>query len=174
MGRPQAGPRRRRRDRGLGRGPRRHDARGEPVRRPALPRGREHTATSASVLDGLGPHLEDAAHERAHLALVHVRAASEAALVETVSFSDPQLPDTTFAKGEMRVAVRPEEEIATAGETCSPASDPEPRARRRERPDRWAGGVGAREGIPRAARGLAAETLPETVEPRGRWREQAA
>src|SRR5690606_32046350 len=59
--------------------------------------GTEHTAMNASVFDKLDGALQDAVMESAYLTQVHVQAANEAALVNTVGFSDPQLPNTLFA-----------------------------------------------------------------------------
>ena len=54
---------------------------------------------SAAVFDSLGGELQDAVNESAYLAQVHVQAANEAALVKTVGYSTPQLPDTIFRQG---------------------------------------------------------------------------
>ena len=66
--------------------------------------GTEHTAMSSKTFDTLGGELQDAVMESAYLTQVHVQAANEAALVNTVGFSDPQLPNTLFAKNGVRVA----------------------------------------------------------------------
>ena len=58
----------------------------------------------SKVFDGLSPELQDAVMESAYTAQVHVQAANEAALVKTVGFSDPQLPDTLFVKHNVRPA----------------------------------------------------------------------
>ena len=132
--------------------------------------GTEHTGMSASVFDGLEPHLQDAVMESAYLAQVHVQAANEAALVKTVGFSDPQLPDTVFARDQVRVAFLDDAEIAKAEQLCSPAYVPGPWEQWRERLNQWAGGIDTYEEISRVAREIPAETLPENVEPRRWWR----
>ena len=60
--------------------------------------GTEHTAMNAEVFDSLEGYLQDAVMESAYLAQVHVQAANEAALVNTVGFSNPQLPGTIFCR----------------------------------------------------------------------------
>ncbi|MEM6849503.1 MAG: TRAP transporter substrate-binding protein, partial [Pseudomonadota bacterium] len=64
--------------------------------------GTEHTGMSAEVFDSMEGHLQDAIMESAYLAQVHVQAANEAALVNTVGFSNPQLPNTIFAQNNVR------------------------------------------------------------------------
>ena len=136
--------------------------------------GTEHTAMSARAFDAMDAELQDAVMESAYLAQVHVQAANEAALVKTVGFSQPQLPDTIFARDQVRVAFLPDEEIRKAEEMCSPAFNPEPWAQWRERLNQWAGGIDTYEEISRVAREIPADTLPENVEPRRWWREPAA
>ena len=66
--------------------------------------GTEHTSMSAKVFDRLSAELQDAVMESAYTAQVHVQAANEAALVKTVGFSEPQLPNTIFVKDNVRPA----------------------------------------------------------------------
>ena len=87
--------------------------------------GTEHTAMSASVFDSLGGELQDAVMEAAYLTQVHVQAANEAALVNTVGFSTPQLPDTIFAQNDVRIANLSDAEIKKAEEMCSPEYQPQ-------------------------------------------------
>ena len=135
--------------------------------------GTEHTGMSASVFDAMEGHLQDAILESAYLAQVHVQGANEAALVKTVGFSDPQLPDTVFARDDVRVAFLDDAEIEKAEQLCSPAYVPEPWEQWRERLNGWAGGIDTYEEISRVAREIPAGTLPENVEPRRWWREPA-
>lgn len=133
--------------------------------------GTEHTAMALKVFDAMEPHLQDAIMESAYLAQVHVQAANEAALVKTVGFSDPQLPDTIFAREGTRVSFLSEEEIRKAEEMCSPEFNPSPWEQWRERINGWAGGIDTYQEIHRIAREIPADTLPENVEPRRWWRD---
>ena len=82
--------------------------------------GTEHTAMSGKVFDKLGGALQDAVMESSYLTQVHVQAANEAALVNTVGFSDPQMPGTIFAKNGTRVAMLDNKARREAEEMCSP------------------------------------------------------
>ncbi|MCY6382816.1 TRAP transporter substrate-binding protein [Hoeflea prorocentri] len=132
--------------------------------------GTEHTSMSAKVFDAMDAHLQDAIMESAYLAQVHVQAANEAALVKTVGFSDPQLPDTLFVENNVRPAFLPEDQIKMAEEMCSPEFNPEPWAAWRERLNNWAGGIDTYTDIHRVAREVPADMKPENVEPRRWWR----
>lgn len=132
--------------------------------------GTEHTAMSAKIFDAMEPHLQDAIMESAYLAQVHVQAANEAALVKTVGFSDPQLPDTIFVDHNVRPAFLSEDQIKMAEEMCSPEHNPEPWAQWRERLNNWADGIDTYQEIHRVAREIPADTKPENVEPRRWWR----
>lgn len=132
--------------------------------------GTEHTSMSSKVFDSLDAHLQDAVMESSYLAQVHVQAANEAALVKTVGFSDPQLPNTLFVKNNVRPAFLAEDQIKMAEEMCSPEFNPEPWAQWRERLNNWAGGIDTYTDIHRVAREVPADMLPENVEPRRWWR----
>ncbi|MEO0428429.1 MAG: TRAP transporter substrate-binding protein DctP [Pseudomonadota bacterium] len=132
--------------------------------------GTEHTAMSSKVFDAMEGHLQDAIMESAYLAQVHVQAANEAALVKTVGYSDPQLPNTIFAKDNVRMAFLPADQKKMAEEMCSPEFQPEPWAQWRERLNQWAGGIDTYTEIHRVAREIPADMLPENVEPRRWWR----
>ncbi len=132
--------------------------------------GTEHTSMSAKVFDSFDGHLQDAIMESAYLAQVQVQAANEAALVKTVGFSDPQLPDTLFVKNNVRPAFLPPDQIKMAEEMCSPEFNPEPWAAWRERLNNWAGGIDTYTDIHRVAREVPADMRPENVEPRRWWR----
>ncbi|MDP5217013.1 TRAP transporter substrate-binding protein [Ruegeria sp. 2205SS24-7] len=132
--------------------------------------GTEHTSMSAKVFDSLGGELQDAVLESSYLAQVHVQAANEAALVKTVGFSDPQLPDTIFAENDVRNAFLSDEQIKLAEEMCSPEYQPEPWAQWRERIDKWAGGIDTYTELHRIAREVPADMKPENVEPRRWWK----
>ncbi|MEX0351587.1 MAG: TRAP transporter substrate-binding protein [Paracoccaceae bacterium] len=132
--------------------------------------GTEHTSMSAKVFDSLGGELQDAVLESSYLAQVHVQAANEAALVKTVGFSDPQLPDTIFAENDVRNAFLSDEQIKLAEEMCSPEYQPEPWAQWRERINKWAGGIDTYTELHRIAREVPADMKPENVEPRRWWK----
>lgn len=132
--------------------------------------GTEHTAMSAAVFDSLGGELQDAVNESAYLAQVHVQAANEAALVKTVGYSTPQLPDTIFAQDNVRMATISKEEKRKAEEMCSPEFQPQLWTEWRERINGWAGGIDTYQEIYDVARQIPVETLPENVEPRRWWK----
>ena len=132
--------------------------------------GTEHTSMSAKVFDGLEAHLQDAVMESSYLAQVHVQAANEAALVKTVGFSDPQMPNTLFAENNVRVAFLPDDQVKMAEEMCSPEFQPGPWEQWRERLNGWAGGIDTYTEIHKIAREVPADMLPENVEPRRWWK----
>ncbi|MBP5859042.1 TRAP transporter substrate-binding protein [Marivibrio halodurans] len=132
--------------------------------------GTEHTSMSSKIFDAMEPHLQDAIMESAYWAQVHVQAANEAALVKTVGFSDPQLPDTLFVEHGVRPAFLADDQIKMAEEMCSPEYNPDPWAEWRERLDNWAGGIDTYAEIHRIAREVPADMRPENVEPRRWWR----
>ena len=132
--------------------------------------GTEHTSMSAKVFDSLDGHLQDAVLESSYLAQVHVQAANEAALVKTVGFSDPQLPETIFAENDVRNAFLSPEQIKLAEEMCSPEYQPQPWEQWRERINNWAGGIDTYTELHRIAREVPADMKPENVEPRRWWK----
>ncbi len=132
--------------------------------------GTEHTAMSSKVFNSLGGRLQDAVMESSYLTQVHVQAANEAALVNTVGFSTPQLPNTIFAKNNVRIANLSDAEIRKAEQICSPRSNPKPWEKWRERINNWAGGIDTYDAIYKIAREIPRTTLAENVEPRRWWR----
>ncbi|MEP4195195.1 MAG: TRAP transporter substrate-binding protein [Aliishimia sp.] len=132
--------------------------------------GTEHTAMSASVFDSLGGDLQDAVMESSYWAQTHVQAANEAALVKTVGQSDPQLPDTIFAKNNVRNAFLSAAEIRKAEEMCSPEFQPQLWEQWRERINGWSGGHDTYQDIYDEVRTIDGNTLPENVEPRRWWK----
>ncbi len=132
--------------------------------------GTEHTSMSAKVFDGLEGHLQDAVMESSYLAQVHVQAANEAALVKTVGFSDPQLPNTIFVRDNVKPAFLSDDQIKMAEQMCSPEFNPEPWAQWRDRLNKWSGGLDTYKEIYDVAREIPADMLPENVEPRRWWR----
>jgi len=132
--------------------------------------GTEHTAMNAEVFDGLGGELQDAVMESAYLAQVHVQAANEASLVNTVGASNPQKPNTIFAQNNVRVADLSDAEISKAEQMCSPEFQPGPWEKWRERINGWAGGIDTYSEIHKIAREIPKDTLAENVEPRRWWK----
>ncbi|MEY8827189.1 TRAP transporter substrate-binding protein [Sedimentitalea sp. XS_ASV28] len=132
--------------------------------------GTEHTSMSAKVFDSLDGYLQDAVMESAYWAQVHVQGANEAALVKTVGFSDPQLPDTLFVQDNVRCAFLPDSEIKMAEEMCSPEYQPQLWEQWRERLNNWAGGIDTYQEIYNVAREIPADMKPENVEPRRWWK----
>lgn len=132
--------------------------------------GTEHTAMSAKVFDSFSGELQDAVLESAYFAQAHVQCANEAALLNTVGFSDPQLPHTIFAKEGVRTAFLADDQIKMAEEMCSPEYNPEPWAQWRERLNNWSGGLDTYQEIYDVAREIPKDTLAENVEPRRWWR----
>jgi hypothetical protein len=125
---------------------------------------------SAKKFDELPGDLQDDVMESAYLTQVHVQAANEASLVNTVGFSDPQLPNTLFAKNNVRVAMLDDKARREAEEMCSPEFVPEPWNKWRERLNNWAGGMDTYKYIYDIAREIPKETRPENVEPRRWWK----
>ena len=132
--------------------------------------GTEHTSMSAKVFDNMPARLQDAIMESSYLAQLHAQYANEASLVKTVGFSDPQLPDTLFAKHKVRTAFLPDSEIKMAEQMCSPEFNPKPWESWRERINKWAGGIDTYTEIHRIAREVSADMRPENVEPRRWWK----
>ena len=132
--------------------------------------GTEHTAMNTKVFDSLGGELQDAVMESAFLTQVHVQAANEAALVNTVGAANPQKPGTIFAENNVRVADLSDAEIKKAEEMCSPEFHPAEWEQWRERLNRWSGGHDTYKEIHDIAREIPADTLAENVEPRRWWK----
>lgn len=132
--------------------------------------GTEHTAMSAKAFDSLGGELQDVVMESAYLAQVHVQAANEAALVNTVGAANPQGPNTIFAQNNVRVATLADDQIKMAEEMCSPEFQPQLWEQWRERLNGWSGGQDTYQEIYDIARQIPKDTLAENVEPRRWWK----
>ncbi|MGI9333607.1 MAG: TRAP transporter substrate-binding protein [Gammaproteobacteria bacterium] len=132
--------------------------------------GTEHTAMNAKVFDKLGGELQDAVMESAYLTQVHVQAANEAALVNTVGYSDPQIPGTIFVNNGTRVSMISAEARREAEEMSSPEFQPKEWEQWRERLNGWAGGMDTYKTIYDIAREIPADTRAENVEPRRWWK----
>jgi TRAP-type C4-dicarboxylate transport system substrate-binding protein len=132
--------------------------------------GTEATSMNAGVFDSLGGELQDAVLESSYWAQTHVQAANEAALVNTVGQSDPQLPNTIFAQNNVRNAFLSAEEIKKAEEMCSPEYQPQLWEEWRERLNGWSGGLDTYQEIYDMVRQQPADMLAENVEPRRWWK----
>ncbi len=132
--------------------------------------GTEHTAMSTKVFDSLGGELQDAVMESAYLTQVHVQAANEAALVNTVGYSDPQMPGTIFAQNGTRVSMLDAAAKREAEEMCSPEFHPAEWEQWRDRLNGWAEGMDTYKFIYDIAREIPKDTLAENVEPRRWWK----
>ncbi|AQZ51709.1 MAG: TRAP transporter substrate-binding protein DctP [Martelella sp.] len=132
--------------------------------------GTEHTSMNAKVFDSFEPEVQDAVMESSYFTQAAIQGANEAALVKTVGFSDPQLPNTVFADNNVRPAFLADDQIKMAEEMCSPEYNPEPWEQWRERLNNWAGGIDTYTEISAIARQVPADMKPENVEPRRWWK----
>ena len=132
--------------------------------------GTEHTAMSAKVFDKLGSVLQDAVMESAYTTQIHVQGVHEASLVHTCGATNPQMPNTIFAKHGTRVANISTSERRKAEEMCSPEFQPQHWEQWRERINGWAGGIDTYSSTYKIAREIPADTRAENVEPRRWWK----
>ena len=132
--------------------------------------GTEHTAMSSKVFDKLGSVLQDAVMESAYTTQIHVQGVHEASLVHTCGATNPQMPNTIFAKHGTRVAEISPAELRKAEEMCSPEFQPQHWEEWRERINGWAGGIDTYSSIYKIAREIPADTRAENVEPRRWWK----
>ncbi len=132
--------------------------------------GTEHTGMNAAVFDAMEAHLQEAIMESAYLAQVFVQHANEAALVNTVGFTDPPAPGTIFAENDVAVSIFTDEARREAEEMCSPEFQPAAWEQWRERINGWAGGRDTYQEIYDLVRNGNSHTLAENVEPRRWWR----
>ncbi|MCC5955264.1 MAG: TRAP transporter substrate-binding protein DctP [Natronohydrobacter sp.] len=132
--------------------------------------GTEHTAMSSESFDKLGGDLQDAVMESSYLAQIAAQYANEAALVNTVGFSNPQKEGTIFAEHGVRNAFLSPEALREAEEMCSPEFQPAAWEQWRERINDWADGLDTYQIIHDVAREIPADMLVENVEPRRWWK----
>ncbi len=132
--------------------------------------GFEHTAMNSDVFDSLSGELQDATMESAYFTQALIQGAHEAALVNTVGHSIPQLPNTIFVKNGTRFVPLSDEERMKAAKLCAPEHVPEPWEQWRERINKWAGGIDTYTEIHRIAREIPTDILVENVEPRRWWK----
>ncbi|WP_375280273.1 TRAP transporter substrate-binding protein [Pseudooctadecabacter sp.] len=132
--------------------------------------GTEHTGMNAAVFDAMEEYLQEAIMESAYLAQVFVQHANEAALVNTVGFTDPPMPGTIFAENDVAVSIFTDEARKEAEEMCSPEFQPAAWEQWRERINGWAGGRDTYQEIYDLVRNGNPHTIAENVEPRRWWR----
>jgi TRAP-type C4-dicarboxylate transport system substrate-binding protein len=132
--------------------------------------GTEHTAISTGAFNKLGSDLQDQMMESAYFTQAFVQASHEASLVNTVGASNPQKPDTIFAKAGTRVAELSPAELKKAEEMCSPESQPKQWEEWRERLNTWSGGHDTYKEIYVIAREIPSDMPAEAVEPRRWWK----
>lgn len=132
--------------------------------------GTEHTAISTSAFKKLGSNLQDQMMESAYFTQAFVQASHEASLVNTVGASNPQKPNTIFAKAGTRVAELSPAELKKAEEMCSPEYQPKQWDEWRGRLNKWSGGYDTYKEIYGIAREIPADMPAEAVEPRRWWK----
>lgn len=132
--------------------------------------GTEHCGMNARVFDKLDGELQDAVMESAYFTQALIQGANEAALVNTVGFSEPQMENTVFADNGVRCAFLAPEELESAERMCAPQYVPEPWEQWRERLNEWAGGIDTYTEIFEIAREIPADMRAENVEPRRWWK----
>ena len=131
--------------------------------------GTEHTAMSLPVFDKLGSALQDQVMESAYTAQIFTQGMNEAGLVDIVGASNPQKPDTIFARNNVRVASLSDEEIRKAEKMCSPEFNPKPWEKWRDRLNKWSGGLDTYQEIYDVAREIPKDTPPVNVKPNRWW-----
>ncbi len=132
--------------------------------------GTEATMMDAKQFDSFSGELQDAVLESAYFTQAKIQCAQEAALVNTVGATTPQLPGTIFEKNGVRVAGLSDAERARAERICAPEFNPEPWAKWRDRLDGWSGGQDTYGSIHKIAREIPLDTLAENVQPRRWWK----
>ncbi len=132
--------------------------------------GTEATMMDAKVFDKFSGELQDAVMESAFFTQAKIQCAQEAALVNTVGATTPQLDNTLFKTHGVRVAHLSDAERLKAAKLCAPEYNPEPWTKWRERLDKWSGGQDTYGSIHKIAREIPADTLAENVQPRRWWK----
>lgn len=132
--------------------------------------GTEATSMNAEVFDGLSGELQDAVMESAYQTQIYVQNAQEAALLNVVGASNPQLPGTIFEQNNVPFVELSSDVLKEAEQRTAPEFNPSPWEQWRERLNNWSGGQDTYTEIHRIAREVSADVLPENVEPRRWWR----
>mgnify|MGYP006936306814 FL=1 len=94
---------------------------------------------------------------------------NEAGLFDIVGATNPQKPDTIFAKNNVRVATLSDAELRKAEEMCSPEFNPKPWEAWRDRLNKWSGGHDTYQEIYDIAREIPKDMAAVNVEPQRWW-----
>lgn len=132
--------------------------------------GTEATYMNASVFDRLPGNLQDAVMESAYQAQIFSQSANEASLMNIVGASNPQLPDTIFAKAGVPFVELSAKALREAEEMSSPEFNPGPWEQWRDRLNKWSGGLDTYKAIHKIARELDPTTKAQNVAPNRWWR----
>ncbi len=132
--------------------------------------GTQGTAMSTDVFDKLPPELQDAVLESAYLTQIWVQGHHEAGLVQIVGNTNPQFPDTIYAKNGVRYTNLSDQAKREAEEMCSPEFQPQAWEQWRERLNNWAGGMDTYKEIYNVAREIPKDRKVVNVEARRWWR----
>ncbi|MAH83523.1 MAG: TRAP transporter substrate-binding protein DctP [Rhodospirillaceae bacterium TMED8] len=132
--------------------------------------GTQGTAMSTNVFDKLPGEIQDAVLESAYLTQVWVQGHHEAGLIQIVGNTNPQFPDTIYAKNGVRYAALTDAAKKEAEEMCSPEFQPKAWEQWRERLNKWSGGHDTYKEIYDCARQIPKDTHVVNVEPRRWWR----
>ena len=125
---------------------------------------------NAQFFDSLSGELQDAVMESAYQTQIYVQNAQEAALLNVVGASNPQLPGTIFEKNNVPFVELSEDALAEAEQRTAPEFNPGPWEEWRERLNGWSGGIDTYTEIHRIAREVGKDVLAENVEARRWWR----
>lgn len=132
--------------------------------------GTEATSMDANVFDSLSGELQDAVMESAYQTQIYVQNAQEAALLNVVGASNPQLPGTIFETNGVPFVQLSDAALKEAEERTAPEFNPAPWEQWRERLNGWSGGLDTYTEIHRIAREIGSDVLAQNVEPRRWWR----
>lgn len=132
--------------------------------------GSQGTAMRLQTFEKLPADLQDAVMESAYTTQIWVQGCHEAGLVRIVGASNPQFPNTIYAKNKVRVATLSAEALKEAEEMCSPKHHPKEWEQWRERLNKWSGGHDTYKEISAIAREIPADREAVNVEPRRWWR----
>jgi len=131
--------------------------------------GNEHTAMNLNTFESLPDEYQKAVMESAYHTQVHVQTANEAALLSTVGITDPPLPNTIYAKNNIKSCYWEQSEIDKAEHRCSPKYNPEPWEEWREKLSQMANQSDIFETLYNIAREIPKETQAIDIDPKRWW-----
>lgn len=132
--------------------------------------GTEFTGMTVPVFDKLGSDLQDDVMESAYTSQIFTQGMNEAALFGISGGTNPQNPDSLFAKNKTRFITLSDEELLKAEKMCSPEYNPKPWEEWRERLNKWSGGHDTYKEIYDIAREIPKDTNAVNVPPNRWWR----